>query len=192
MIRILVVDDHPAVRAGLQTVIDGECGLVAAGVAAGEHELWPMLYRVRPDVVLLDYHLPGNDGLTLCRQIKATAPPVPAVMIYSAYAGADLAVPAVVAGADAAIHKQAPATELFDAIRQLADGAQVLPELSARTMTCAAELVPVEDRPILAMRLSGSPLSDIAQTLRLAPEDLAHRVDRILGRLRVGVRADAA
>jgi DNA-binding NarL/FixJ family response regulator len=192
MIRIMVVDDHPAVRAGLQTVIEGECSLVAAGAAASEHELWPMLYRVRPDVVLLDYHLPGNDGLTLCRQIKATAPPLPAVMIYSAYAGADLAVPAVVAGADGLIHKQAAATELFDAIRQIAHGTRVLPELSAQAMTRAAELVPVEDRPILAMCLSGSPLSDIAQTLRLAPEDLSTRVDRILGRLRVGVSANAA
>ena len=73
MIRVAMVDDHPALRAGPKTVLDAEPGLVVAGVATNREQLWPMLRRTAPDVVLLDYHLRDGDGLVLCRQIKAVA-----------------------------------------------------------------------------------------------------------------------
>src|SRR5262245_12363130 len=98
MIRILLVDDHPAMRAGLTGVLAAEPGTVPLDSIASGDELEPALRRCRPDVVLLDYHLPGSDGLVLCRQVKRTVP-APAVLIYSAYADAELAIPAVLAGA---------------------------------------------------------------------------------------------
>jgi DNA-binding NarL/FixJ family response regulator len=64
MIRIAVIDDHPALRAGLRTVIDAEPGLVFVGESAGDEEsVWPLLRRTEPDLILLDYHLPHGDGL---------------------------------------------------------------------------------------------------------------------------------
>ena len=63
MIRVAIVDDHHALRLGLDTAIRSEPGLVPAGVAATAAELAPLLYRTRPDVVLLDYNLPDTDGL---------------------------------------------------------------------------------------------------------------------------------
>ena len=87
MIRVLVVDDHPAMQAGLTAVLRAEPGLVPVGAVETEFELWPALTRTRPDVVLLDYHLTSSNGLALCRQVKRTLPP-PAVLLFSAYADA--------------------------------------------------------------------------------------------------------
>ena len=117
MIRIVVVDDHPALRAGLQTVLESEPGIVYAGESdGGEESLWPLLRRVEPDVVLLDYHLPKGDGLQLCYRIKQHVP-APAVIIFSAYASPDLQLPAQLAKADALLNKGVGARELFESIR---------------------------------------------------------------------------
>ena len=90
MIRILVVDDHPALRAGLGAVLEAEPGLVYVGAVAGDHEsLWPALDSIRPDVVLLDFHLPQDDGLQMCERIKQRVL-APKVILYSAHAGPGL------------------------------------------------------------------------------------------------------
>src|SRR5689334_17205420 len=70
-IRVAVVDDHAAIRLGLTAAIDAQPGMVCAGVAADADEAHPLLHRTRPDVVVLDYHLPRVDGLELCRRIKS-------------------------------------------------------------------------------------------------------------------------
>ena len=61
MIRIAYLDDHPATRAGLEAILDPPVDLIPVGGAATEHELWPLLTRTRPDVLLVDYHHPGSD-----------------------------------------------------------------------------------------------------------------------------------
>jgi len=126
MIRVAVVDDHPAVRLGLQTALRNEPGLVPVGEAETPEELAPLLYRTRPDVVLLDYHLPRRDGLTLCREIKSRVP-APKVLLYTAFADASLIVPAIVAGADGVLDKSLPSLELFEAIRRAARGEELIP-----------------------------------------------------------------
>ena len=95
MIRVVIVDDHPALRAGLHAVVDAEPGIVFAGESGGDEEsLWPAINRSRPDLILLDYHLPRGDGLQLCYRIKHDVP-APKVIIFTAYASGPLAVPAV-------------------------------------------------------------------------------------------------
>ena len=127
-IRVAVVDDHAAIRIGLKSAIASRPGLVCVGVAADGEEMDPLLYRTRPDAVILDYHLPRTDGLLLCRRIKASVP-TPAVLLYSAYADPSLVVPALVAGADGIVHKGAPARELFEALHAVAIGGTHLPAL---------------------------------------------------------------
>src|SRR6185295_5340170 len=87
-IRVLVVDDHPAVRQGIEAMLGHEDGIVCIGTAAsaGEaHELWPAAERLPADVVVVDRHLPDEDGLSLCLWLR-TRTPAPAVVIYSAFA----------------------------------------------------------------------------------------------------------
>lgn len=187
MITLAIVDDHHAVRAGLETVLSEASGLVAVGSASGEHDLWPMLHRARPDVVLMDYHLPGTDGLLLCRRIKHNPPPVPRVLIYSAYAAEELAIPAFLAGADGLIHKGAPAHELFEAIRTFAHGEPVLPEINAAALADASRQLDPADRPIVPMMLDGTSPREIAATLRISAAQLEERIERIIAGLRIAV-----
>jgi DNA-binding NarL/FixJ family response regulator len=191
MIRILLVDDHPAVRAGLLAVLRAEPGLVPLGAAESVGDLWPRLAATRPDVVVLDYHLPGTDGLRLCRQIKRTMPP-PRVLLYSAYAGGTLGVAARLAGADGVVHKGAPASELFDAIRRIGRGQPVLPPAPRELLEAVAGRLDTEDLPVLGMVVAGTPHAEIARVLRLEPAELAARVDRMIGALRIDVAGTSA
>jgi DNA-binding NarL/FixJ family response regulator len=186
MIRILLVDDHPALRAGLTAVLRAEPGLVPLGTAASEEELWPALHRTKPDVVVLDYHVPPADGLQLCRRMKRSITP-PRVLLYSAYADASLVIPSLLAGADGIVNKGAPANELYDAIRTVARGERVIPPLSRELLDDANTRLDSADLPILGMALDGTPENEIARTLGLSSEDMTHRMDRMISTLKVEV-----
>ena len=186
MIRVAIVDDHHAVRLGLHAAIRSEPGLVPAGTATNGAGVAPMLYRTQPDVILLDYHLPDTDGLTLCRRIKSE-PPAPAVILYSAFADDTLTVPAVVAGADGILHKGGPARELFEGIRRVARGGEALPPVPPPLYEAAGQALDPEDLPILGMLLDRTPAAEIASTLRMGTAELRDRVDHMLLRLKVPV-----
>lgn len=70
LIRAVVVDDHPAMRAGIAAVLDQAPDIECCGEAASGAELWPLVQRTAPDVVVMDWHLPGDDGLVLCHRVK--------------------------------------------------------------------------------------------------------------------------
>jgi DNA-binding NarL/FixJ family response regulator len=156
MIRVAIADDHHAVRLGLRAAIDSAPGLTPAGAASNAAELTPLLYRTRPDVLLLDYHLPDADGLTLCRTIKSDAPS-PGVLLYSAFAEPWMTVPAIVAGADGLVHKGVAPRELFEAIRTVAAGGTAMPHVSAELLEAAALALDRRDLPILAMVVERAP-----------------------------------
>jgi DNA-binding NarL/FixJ family response regulator len=190
MIRIATVDDHPALAAGLTAVLRGEPGFTPVGTADGEQELWPLLYRTRPDVLLLDYHLPGTDGLQLCRRIRNEAT-APRVVIYSAYADGMLGLAARVAGAHAVVGKHAPARELFDLLRQVSRGERVLPPITPDLLEEAAHRMDLEDAPLLSLLLDDTRPADVCEALRIVPHELQWRTERLLSRLKVEVPAAA-
>lgn len=186
MITVAIVDDHPAVRLGLRTALRSEAGLEPVGSAADANETKVLLYRTRPDVVLLDYHLPGIDGLTLCRRIKSDVP-APAVVLYSAFADPTMTVPAIVAGADAIVHKGGQTRELFDAIRETARGTKALPPVSEPLLEAAGQALDPQDLPLLGMLVNHTPPVEIATTMRIDRAELDRRIAAMLSRLRVGV-----
>jgi DNA-binding NarL/FixJ family response regulator len=186
MIRILLVDDHPALRAGLTAVLRAEPGLVPLGTASSEEELWPALRRTSPDVVVLDYHLPPVDGLQLARRITCAADP-PRVLLYSAYADASLVIPGILAGADGVVNKSAPAAELYDAIRTVARGEPVRPPVTRELLAEAHERLDESDLPLLGMALDGTSEEDMASTLGLSADEVARRLDRMIAALKVEV-----
>jgi DNA-binding NarL/FixJ family response regulator len=182
MIRVAVLDDHPAVRAGLHAILEPEPDLVAVGSAADEEEVWPLLRRAQPAVIVLDVHHPGRGGLELCLQIKSALQP-PAVVLYSATTPASLVVAAAVAGADAVVGKSSSTLELLEAIRTVAHTPRPRPAVAAPQRAEAAAMLDPFDHAILAMRLAGDSPAAIAGTLSLPVAEIAERIGVIVSSL---------
>jgi DNA-binding NarL/FixJ family response regulator len=176
-IRVLVVDDHPAVREGMDALLSHASGVIVAGTAAsaGEaHAMWPALAGTPVDVVLVDRHLPDEDGLSLCLWLT-TRTPAPAVVVAAATADEALAVPAAVAGAGAVWAKTGDPLDLPAVLRAVAAGERRLradaPAIGAGQ---AARLAP-EDLPILGMLRHGVAPDEIAATLSMERVALSTR-----------------
>jgi DNA-binding NarL/FixJ family response regulator len=186
-IRVLLVDDHPAVRLGLADLLDGEEGIELAGAAAGAREMLVEALRVTPDIAVVDYQLGDGqtDGLALCRMLKGLPRP-PRVLVYSAYADSRLAVTALVAGADGVISKSSLGTEVAWAIRALAQGRRLLPPITPSVVGSLRDRLGPLDQAILGMLMRGVSEADISRALDLPPERLSHRrweMLRVLGAL---------
>jgi DNA-binding NarL/FixJ family response regulator len=122
MIRVLVVDDHPVLRAGLEAVLRAEPGFVPVGAAADSHEALRLVRRTRPDVVVLDRRLGDEDGLALGRLLRAEPAP-PQVVLYTAAAREPgLARSATEAGVFRIVDKADDVGTLFDTVRLAARG----------------------------------------------------------------------
>lgn len=189
MIRVLIVDDHPALRAGLRAVLDAEPGIVVAGESAGDEEsLWPAMNHSRPDVLLLDYHLPRGDGLQLCYRVKHEVP-APRVIIFSAYANPNLALPARLAQADGLLAKDVGARDLFHAIRAVYGGERLIPPISGTVLEEAFTRLEPEHHAVIGLLLDGTSEADVAQTLGVERRDVRHAVHRILHALRLDIPA---
>ena len=184
VIRLLVVDDHPAVLAGLVAVLRSEPGLVPVGAAGRPDEALTRAEHRHADVALVDYHLQESDGLVLCRRLKALRRP-PGVLVYSAFADKKLAIPAIVAGADALVDKGAPTDELLDAIRAVARGATTMPRVPPELMAATAARLDPVDLPILGMLMDRTPAAEIARVLRIDEPELESRLANMLQRLKV-------
>jgi DNA-binding NarL/FixJ family response regulator len=116
MIRVLVVDDHPVLRAGLEAVLRAEPGFRCVGGAEDGAAMWVLLRRTRPDVVVLDHRLGEEDGIELCRALRAEPDP-PSILLYTADPNPGLETAALAAGAAGLVDKAIDVSVLFDAIR---------------------------------------------------------------------------
>jgi DNA-binding NarL/FixJ family response regulator len=179
---IVLVDDHPAVRAGLRGLVDDEDGLRVAATAATAREGFEAIADTRPQVALVDLHLPDDDGLSLCLRTRSLPEP-PRVIIYSAFADQGLAVRAVIAGAEGVLAKATAPRLLLDALR---DGASST--LDARALRAIGERLDAADLPILGMLSHGVEPREIAVTLGLEPQWLEARRWAMLSRLAPGAR----
>jgi DNA-binding NarL/FixJ family response regulator len=183
MIRVALVDDHYAVRLGLEAALNAQPDMVSVGAAACAAELPPLLYRTAPDVLIVDYRLPDDDGLTVCLQLEA-AVNAPAVLVHSAFADDWLTVPALVAGANGILNKGVTGRELAEAIRLVAAGEPALPPVSPEVLVASGEAVGAEDQPILGMLMHGVPTAEICSVLGVDAATLRARRARMLTALR--------
>ncbi len=185
MIRLALLDDHPAVLVGLQRVIEQEPDIVVVGAAPTAPQLARQLDNTRADVLVVDHDVARSDGLSQCRRIKDRPRP-PGVIIYSAFDKQALALPARVAHADAVVDKAEPVSSLLAAIRTVARGETLLPPVPRAAYDAATTRLDSEDLPVFAMLLDGENVPAIAGALRAQTDEIAWRAQRIIGRLRPG------
>jgi len=179
---LLIVDDHAAVRAGLAALLAHEPALRVVAVAADAEAALALAEEHRPDVALIDFHLPGEDGLELCLRLDGAAPQ-PRRVLYSAFADELLAVLAIVAGADALVPKSADPEHLLETLVAVAGGHRVAMTPSPAAMTTVSAALEPADLPVLGMLIHGSPADEVAETLAMSPDWLLARRWAILHRL---------
>jgi DNA-binding NarL/FixJ family response regulator len=191
MIRVAVLDDHPAVLAGLRRLIERAPDLEVAAAVETQTALWRELDGRGADVVIVDYDVRRGNGLSVCDRLKRRPCP-PRVVIYSAYAGQALTLAAHIARADALVDKSAPAGELLAAVRQVAAGESVLPDVDLEVRVAAMRRLRDEELPVAAMLIAGTSYQDIAEALGIERREVARRAGRILATLRPGSGAGDA
>jgi DNA-binding NarL/FixJ family response regulator len=173
-IRVLVVDDHAAVRMGLGGLLEDHEDVAVVATAASAREALVDAARVAPEVAVVDYHLGDGDGLTLCRALKRLPRP-PRVLVYSAYADGSLTAAAVVAGADAVVSKGSLGEEVVRTIRVLAHGRRAFPPISRAVQRSLRARLEPSDQAILGMLLQGIAPAEVADVLNISPSRLESR-----------------
>ncbi len=173
--RLLVVDDHSAVRDGLRQLLEDQADFeVVAAVASAEEALW--VAEAKPvDVAVVDYQLGGRNGLWASRKLKRVPQP-PAVLIYSAYTDGVLAAAAVIAEADGIVSKGALGSELCEAIRRVASGHLLLPVVPHWLGEALRHRLDHEEQAIFGLLLAGIEPSEIAHALGLSEAEFESRL----------------
>jgi DNA-binding NarL/FixJ family response regulator len=177
-VRVLLVDDHPAVRVGVRKLVDDQPDLSVVAEASSATELLADVAH-DVDVAVLDYHLDGRNGLWLTRRLKALERP-PRVLIYSAFADGALAVAAIVAGADGLLSKGTLGEELCATIRGLARGRKSIPAITPSIAQALRSQLAPSDQAILGLLLHGVGPDEIADLLSISRRELEARRSTML------------
>ena len=192
MIRVLLVDDHPVVRAGLAAVISSADDIDVVDVAESGTDALARLRTVDVDLVVSDLQMPDGDGIEL---IKAL-PDGPPVLILTTFDTQSLVYRAVDAGAAGYLLKDSPAQTLLDGIRRAAAGQPVMSDAAAtalmqRTRMSHSELSERETE-IVRLLAAGRTNSDIAGELFISLATVKTHVSRSFDKLDVDNRTAAA
>src|SRR5205085_315604 len=181
-IRLLVVDDHPAVRLGLRQLLNDQPDFNVVGVVETAEDALAVAESHPIDVAIVDYQLGGRNGLWVSRKLKRLREP-PHVVIYSAYASGHLAASCVIAEADGLVSKGGPGSELCDAIRSVARGGCHLPPVPSDLADLLHARLDPKEQAIFGMLLAGIPRVEIAQTLGSSRAGLESHAAAMLGKL---------
>ena len=202
LLKVLLVDDHHIVRAGLRTIIEragievvGEAGTAAAAIEEAA--------RLQPDVVLMDVRLPDGSGVTACREIRAANPKI-TVLFLSAFEDESALLATAFASAGGYLLKEIGAEHLIQAIRSVASGLSVLgPGVvhtmlgGLRTVRAAGgpnpEVKPLsnQEQRVLALVADGKTNKEIAAEMGLSPKTVKNYLSTVFEKLQVSRRSEA-
>jgi two-component system, NarL family, response regulator DevR len=177
--QLVVVEDHPAVTAGVERLLRSEPDLEVAGVAVGCGEGISLTEKLRPDVAIVDMHLPDGNGIRLAQELidRRLAR---SVVIYTAFADDVVGLAAVIAGASAVVSKGRLGNELVETVRAVARGGSVRPRITIDGLVEAAGRVDPDDIPILGMLVHGTSPAEVGEVLGVHERELAGRRKRML------------
>ncbi|RPK80140.1 MULTISPECIES: response regulator transcription factor [Streptomyces] len=205
--RIFLLDDHEVVRRGIRDLLEAEQDLVVIGEASTADQALARGPALRPDVAVLDVRLPDGNGITVCRELRSRMPDL-ACLILTSFDDDDALLDAIMAGAAGYVLKQINGSDLVSAVRTVASGRSMLdPSTTARLMRSLREAETEADSPpqderlaVLSERersvldLIGEGLTNrqIAKRLYLSEKTVKNHISRLLGKLGVERRVQAA
>ena len=194
-IRVVLVDDHPVVRAGVRALVDAQDDLEVVGEAADSAQAVAIVGETRPDVVLMDLSLGDGPGGAETTRLVRELPSPPHVLVLTTYDTEADVLEAVDAGAAGYLLKDAPPDELFRAIRGTARGETVLaPSVATRLLQRAASAAPkVSPREVEILRLLARGLGnkEMARELLVSEATVKSHLSHIYTKLGVDTRAGA-
>ncbi|MGC7093330.1 response regulator [Amycolatopsis lurida] len=207
VIRVLLVDDDPLVRAGLRLMLGGADDLVVVAEAGDGTEVLPLVDAHHPEVVLMDIRMPAMDGLTATEALRAR-PSAPEVLVLTTFDADHHVLRALRAGAAGFLLKDTPPAEIVAAVRRVAEGSPVLsPAVTRRLMDRVAESDQDRRRAGALKRLSrlnereravavevgrGRSNAEIGRTLHLGVSTVKTHVSAILTKLDLNNRVQIA
>lgn len=195
MIRVVLVDDHPVVRAGLRSVLDAASDIEVIGEASDAASAITTIDQHNPDVVVLDMHLgPGPGGIHVLHEL-ASLEPHPRVLVVTVFDN-DVDIDAALsAGAAGYILKDAPESELVNAVRAVGSGHHSLdPRVASRV---AAKYRRPSDAPspreleVLAAAAEGHDNASIARQLFISQATVKSHLASVFAKLDVKSRSGA-
>jgi DNA-binding NarL/FixJ family response regulator len=201
-LRILVADDSDAFRAGLAALLGSVDGVTLAGEATSGEEAISRALDLHPDIVLMDLHMPGRNGIEATREIVSAAPHI-AVLVLTMHEDDESVFAAVQAGARGYLVKGARQAELLRAVHAVAEGGAVFGPAVARRMvdffkaaasaTSAASFpeLTAREREILHLVARGRSNAQIAEQLVLSTKTVRNYVSSVFTKIQVVDRAQA-
>jgi DNA-binding NarL/FixJ family response regulator len=177
-IRVVVVDDHDAVRTALERVLEASPEFEPVSALASDRRLFTLLRREHVDVVVLDHDREQSDGLASCLRVKRRRDPPP-VLIYTGYATPAIRIAAAAAQADAV-------SALLGAMRRLRAGERLIDPPPPDLLRAAAARLDAADVPVMSMLVEGRHPFDIAEELGCEEDEIARRARRIIRILQNG------
>lgn len=202
-LSILLVDDHALFRSGIRLLLQGEADFKIVGEAADGLEAVKSAHQLRPNVVLLDLHLPGLSGLEALRLIKEDVPEC-SVLMLTVSEDAGEVVTALRSGADGYVLKNAEASYLVESIRKVVRGESVVsPELTGKLVeqlrdggrsvaSCSLEALTPREREVVQLLAKGESNKIIARHLELSESTVKIHVQNVLKKLGLSSRVQIA
>jgi len=198
MIRVLIVDDHKMVQAGLQMLLEGAGDLAVVGTAGGGAAAVELAGDLRPDVILMDLSMPDVDGIQATKAIAASGIDTRVVALTS-FAERDRVLAAVDAGAVGFLLKDSEPDDVIAAVRAAANGespfhpraASALVSVRQVSETPVAKLT-AREREVLSLVAEGLANKQIARRLGIKERTVKAHLTRVFAQLGVGDRLQAA
>jgi DNA-binding NarL/FixJ family response regulator len=195
VLRLVLVDDHPVIRAGVRALLEGQEDMVIVGEAADTATAREVVERTHPDVVLMDLNLgAGASGVDATAALRALPDP-PRVLVLTTYDTEADILAAMDAGASGYLLKDAPPEELFRAVHGTARGDTVLASSVAATLVrrASSPAPVVTEREIEILRLLADGLSNkqMASRLRVSEATVKSHLSHVYAKLGVDSRAGA-
>ncbi|GAC1361110.1 MAG: response regulator transcription factor [Ktedonobacteraceae bacterium] len=201
-LRILLVDDHPLVRYGLRALLASVPGMAIVGEACSGEDAITQAAELEPDIILMDLHMPGRNGVEATRHILQASPHI-GILVLTMLEDDASVFAALRAGARGYLLKGADQADVLRAIRAVAHGEAIFsPSIAQRLMQYFANMQPVlpqdafpdltqREREILGLIAQGKSNAEIAEELVLSPKTVSNHVSNIFSKLQVVDRAQA-